>query len=192
MPRLFPQYPHRSDRKLKAATCVARCQNRTFRRQLGANRSNLPSRLPGSLKPAKALVFGDGSNFRSDHRRFSAVRPIGKGFAVSLPAVEGPARAIERSVDLARHDEIVLVQSFDFLGAQGDGHVTPAEADVGVMAFVLGEFTDFLNKGACFPAGAVAARRRANRVSEIVIGQLRYRIEAQVLVTLGRPTTAAI
>jgi len=40
---------------------------------------------------------------------------------------------------------------FDFLGAQGDGHVTPAEADVGVMAFGLGEFTDFLNKGERFP-----------------------------------------
>jgi hypothetical protein len=43
------------------------------------------------------------------------------------------------------------VQSFDFLGAQGGGHVTPAEADVGVMAFGLGEFTDFLNKSECFP-----------------------------------------
>ena len=70
---------------------------------------------------------------------------------MSLLAVEGPTRAIEHSVDLARHDEIVLVQSFDFLGAQGDGHLTPAEADVGVMAFGLGEFTDFLNKVECFP-----------------------------------------
>jgi hypothetical protein len=42
---------------------------------------------------------------------------IGKGFAVSLLAVEGPARAIERSVDLARHDENVFVQSFYLLGA---------------------------------------------------------------------------
>ena len=42
---------------------------------------------------------------------------IGKGFAVSLLAVEGQARAIERSVDLARHDEIVLGQSFYLLGA---------------------------------------------------------------------------
>ena len=51
-------------------------------------------------------------------------------------AVEGPARTIEHSVDLARHDEIVLVQSFDLLGAQGDDRATPAEADVRVMAFV--------------------------------------------------------
>ena len=79
------------------------------------------------------------------------LRLIGKGFAVSLLAVEGPARAIEHSVDLARHDEIVLVQSFNFLGAQGDSHVTPAETDVGVMAFGLGEFTDFLNKGQRLP-----------------------------------------
>jgi len=72
------------------------------------------------------------------------------GFAVSLLAVEGPTRAIEHSVDLARHDEIVLVQSLDFLGAQRDGRVTPAEADVGVMAFGLSEFTNLLDKGPCF------------------------------------------
>src|SRR5712692_2263298 len=48
------------------------------------------------------------------HRRS---RLIGNGFAVSLLAVDGPTRAIEHSVDLARHDEIVLVQSLDFLGA---------------------------------------------------------------------------
>ena len=69
---------------------------------------------------------------------------------MSLLAVEGPTRAIEHSVDLARHDEIVLVQSHDFLGAQRDGRVTPAEADVGVMAFGLSEFTDLLDKGPCF------------------------------------------
>ena len=54
----------------------------------------------------------------------------------------GRPRAIEHSVDLARHDEIILVQSLDLLGAQGDGRVTPAEADVGVMAFGLGELTN--------------------------------------------------
>jgi hypothetical protein len=37
---------------------------------------------------------------------------IGNGFAVSRLAVEGPTRAVEHSVDLARHNEIVLVQSF--------------------------------------------------------------------------------
>jgi hypothetical protein len=52
-------------------------------------------------------------------------RLIGNGFAVSLLAIEEPTRAIEHSVDLARHDEIVLVQSLDFLGAQRDGRVTP-------------------------------------------------------------------
>ena len=62
-------------------------------------------------------------------------------------AVEGPARAIVHPIDLARHDEIVLVQSFYLLGAQGNRHITPAEADVGVMAFGLGKLTDFLNKG---------------------------------------------
>ena len=46
-------------------------------------------------------------------------------------AVEGPARAIVHPIDLARHDEIVLVQSLDLLGAQGDGRVTvPAQKSI--------------------------------------------------------------
>ena len=62
-----------------------------------------------------------------------------------------PRSASEYAVDLARHDEIVLVQSFDLLGAQGADRVTPAEADVRVMAFGLGKLTEFLNKGERFP-----------------------------------------
>jgi hypothetical protein len=50
------------------------------------------------------------------------------------------------------------MQSFDLLGAQRDGRVTPAEADVGVMAFGLGELTDFLNKGERFPEIAESKR----------------------------------
>jgi hypothetical protein len=65
-------------------------------------------------------------------------------------AVEGPARTIEHPIDLARHDEIVLVQSFYLLSAQGNRHITPAEADVGVMAFSFREFTNLLNKGKRF------------------------------------------
>jgi len=50
---------------------------------------------------------------------------IGKRIAVSPLAVEGPARAIVHPIDLARHDEIVLAQSFYLLGAQGNRHITP-------------------------------------------------------------------
>lgn len=85
-------------------------------------------------------------------------RLVCNGFAVSLLAVKGPTRAIEDSVDLGRHDEIVLVQSLDLLSAQGDGRVTPAETDVGVMAFGLGELADFLNKSQRFPEIAESKR----------------------------------
>jgi hypothetical protein len=61
------------------------------------------------------------------------------GLAVSLVAIE--------SVDLGCHDEIVLVQSLDLLGTQGNGRVTPPERNVWMMAFSLGEHTDLLNKG---------------------------------------------
>jgi hypothetical protein len=58
--------------------------------------------------------------------------------------VEGPIRAIEQPINLARHDEVVLMQFFDLLGAQRDSSITPAEADVRVMAFCLGKLTDIL------------------------------------------------
>jgi hypothetical protein len=103
-----------------------------------------------------------------------ATLPLDVAFAVSLLAVEGPTRAIEHSFDLARHDEIVLVQSLDLLGTQRDGRVTPAEADVGVMAFGLGELTDFLNKGERF--AEIAESKRAldamGIVSQLPIGSL--------------------
>jgi hypothetical protein len=57
--------------------------------------------------------------------------------------VEGPIRAIEQPINLARHDEVVLMQSFDLLRAQRDSSITPAEADVRVMAFCLGKLTKF-------------------------------------------------
>ena len=44
--------------------------------------------------------------------------------------VEEPIRAIEQPINLARHDEVVLMQSFDLLGAQRDSRTTPAEVDV--------------------------------------------------------------
>src|SRR5260221_8728788 len=65
---------------------------------------------------------------------------------------------IGHAVDLARHDEIVLVQSLDLLRAQRNGRVTPAEADVGVMAFALGKLADPLHEGERFPEIAKSKR----------------------------------
>jgi hypothetical protein len=61
----------------------------------------------------------------------------------SLLVVEGPIRAIEQPINLALHDEVVLMQYFDLLGAQRDSSIAPAEADVRVMAFWLGKLTNF-------------------------------------------------
>ena len=44
-------------------------------------------------------------------------------------------------VELYRHDEIVLVQSFDLLGAQRDRGIAPPEADIRMMELRLGECT---------------------------------------------------
>ena len=43
--------------------------------------------------------------------------------------------ASEYAVNLGGHDEVVLMQSMDLLGLQGDRHIAPAEADVRMMAF---------------------------------------------------------
>jgi hypothetical protein len=69
----------------------------------------------------------------------------------SLLVVEEPIRAIEQPINLARHDEVVLMQSFDLPGVQRDSRITAAEADVWVMAFCLGKLTDFLNNAERFP-----------------------------------------
>src|SRR6266566_7799573 len=75
---------------------------------------------------------------RRNARSRKYVRSDRQGFAPSLLAAD--------PVDLAGHDEVVLVQPFDLLGAQRDGRVAPAEADVGVMAFALGQLADVVDE----------------------------------------------
>src|SRR5438105_15417582 len=53
-------------------------------------------------------------------------------------------------VDLARHDEIVLVQAFDLLGLQRYRRIAPAEVDVGVVALGFGERADPPDEMECF------------------------------------------
>ena len=68
----------------------------------------------------------------------------------------------------------VLVQSLDLLSAQGDGRVTPAEGDVWMVAFGLGELTDFLNKGERFLeiAELKHALDAVGIISQIPVGSL--------------------
>ena len=55
-------------------------------------------------------------------------------------------RPIEDPINLALHDKIVFVQPLNFLGAQRDGCVTPAEGDVWMMTFGFSQVTDVANK----------------------------------------------
>src|SRR5262245_49406354 len=101
------------------------------------------------------------------------------------------SRPIEHAVDLARHDEVVLVQSLDLLGAQGDGRVTPAEADLGVMAFGLGQLADALHEGERLPEIA-ESKRALDAVG--VIAQFPIRsllLEMERFVARKRRNTAA-
>ena len=55
-------------------------------------------------------------------------------------------QVIENSIDLARHDKIVLMQALDFFSSQRDGRVTPAEAEIRVMAFGFSQVTYVSNE----------------------------------------------
>src|SRR5499427_11153063 len=92
-----------------------------------------PPREPALTQ--RDMPFAPGSMESScSHRR---------GLGLSIPPeLSRLSRPIEHAVDLARHDEVVLVQSLDLLGGERHARVTPAEADIGVMAFGLGEFPD--------------------------------------------------
>src|SRR4051812_12266992 len=56
-----------------------------------------------------------------------------------------------QAVELRRHDEVVLVQTFDLLSPQRDRGVAPAEGDVGMMALGLGKLARPLGFGRARP-----------------------------------------
>src|SRR5262245_47268546 len=87
------------------------------------------------------------------------------GFSIR-PELSRLSRPIDHAVDLARHDEVVLVQSLDLLGGERDGRVTPAEADIGVMAFGLGELPDPLHEAECL--AEIAESKRALDAARVV------------------------
>ena len=87
-----------------------------------------------AAEKAGSAEHGDGATVRCHHH--TQIASLCRSF--SLLVVEEPIRAIEQPINLARHDEVVLMQSFDLLGAQRDSRITPAEADVRVMACVGG------------------------------------------------------
>src|SRR5271165_1215222 len=55
------------------------------------------------------------------------------------------------TVDLGRHNEVVLMQSLDLLGLQRDSRIAPPEADIRMMAFGFRELANLLNKGQRLP-----------------------------------------
>src|SRR6516225_558817 len=66
------------------------------------------------------------------------------------PRIVAVQKVTVSTINLARHDKIVLVQPLDLLGAQRDGRVTPAEADIGVMTLGFSQVTDVANKAERF------------------------------------------
>ena len=54
--------------------------------------------------------------------------------------------ARRQTVELRRHDEVVLVQTFDLLGLQRDRGVAPAEEDVRIMPIDFDELARALTE----------------------------------------------
>jgi len=69
--------------------------------------------MPSDAAPEKAgsAEHGDGVTVRCYH-------DSNRQLSFSLLVVKEPIWAIEQPINLARHDEVVLMQSFDLLGAQ--------------------------------------------------------------------------
>ena len=74
-----------------------------------------------AAEKAGSAEHGDGATVRCYH---DSNRQLG----FSLLVVKEPIWAIEQPINLARHDEVVLMQSFDLLGAQRRQSHTPAES----------------------------------------------------------------
>src|SRR6266403_2261148 len=79
--------------------------------------------MPSEAAPEKAgsAEHGDGATVRCYH-------DSNRQLSFSLLVVKEPIWAIEQPINLARHDEVVLMQSFDLLGAQRDSRTTPSES----------------------------------------------------------------
>ena len=86
----------------------------------------------------------------AEHRDNTIARGCHDGSIPTSLTIGRALQPMEYPVDLARHDKIVLVQPFDLLGAQRNGCVTPAEADIGVVPFGFSQLTDVANKAERF------------------------------------------
>ena len=79
--------------------------------------------MPNDAAPEKAgsAEHGDGATGRCYH-------DSNRQLSFSLLVVKEPIWVIERPINLARHDEVVLMQSFDLLGAQRDSSHNPSRS----------------------------------------------------------------
>src|SRR4051812_30480552 len=106
--------------------------------------------------------------------RLTLGRIVPNGVVERLTAVKLDALTRRHAVDFCSHDKIVLVQSFDLLCLQRHGCVAPAEADIRVMAFGLGQISHLFHEGECL--GKILELERplntAWLVSDIPLGRL--------------------
>ena len=66
------------------------------------------------------------------------VRQVGHGAGL-FPNPGRPGLALKSLVDFGRQDEVAFGEPVDLVGPGGDVHFAPGQAQVGMMAFLLGD-----------------------------------------------------
>src|SRR6478609_5170018 len=111
--------------------------------------------------------------------RATAAQPA--GYPSGRPALSLDRDLAGQPVELCRHNEIVLVQTFDLLGAQRDRGIAPPEANIRMMEFRLGEFTGAAHESkgiakAPEPVGAFDPRRLVPQHPFRCLHAIRFRL----------------
>src|SRR5258708_6762808 len=153
----------------KAAACLGRNPRRTHSRHCGGGEdtaklsrrrdgatSSSGSAAPMAETDVKLLLFHTsiGCRGRFSARTQSRYRAIHPFWLTIMPphdcllafsSTAGIARLGE-PIDFRRHNEVVLVEALDLLGAQRHSRIAPPEADVGMVAFGLREVANLLHE----------------------------------------------
>src|SRR5262249_36399431 len=100
---------------------------------------------------ASAVILQDGRAARaSPALRYRWYGSTGPRLPPSMRRFRyAPVPASHQAVDLARQDEVVLVQALDLVREHRNRRIAPAEADIGMMALFLGDGAHLVDEVEC-------------------------------------------
>ena len=128
---------------------------------------------------------GDDHAGSSNRKRSNDIEKSGGNTGAGARSDFLSGRSCRDVVELCGHDEVVLVQALNLLRLQRDGHVAPAEADVGVMSLGFRQMCNLPDEG-----------KRLREVPELecsrdpprlVLAKYDETTDRRILAVLGRP-----